>query len=109
MQAQGLYDSNIVLSLKNRDYIYMQQNKVGEAEACYRQALWIGEQLLGPERSLISSIQVDLGMLYLQRENFAEAEPCFQKAAATWEKTQGTDHIYTVDWPKPISIMINLH
>ncbi len=62
------------------------------AEPLFREAVAMGEKVLGREHPQVASWLNDLGLLYWATGRYEEAEPLEREAIATSEKALGRDH-----------------
>ena len=76
----------------NLGMLYKEQGKLKEAEPCFRQALQIGENLLGREHLSLAVCLNNMGRSCQQAEQSAEAEKCYQRALVIREKQLPKDH-----------------
>ncbi len=63
-----------------------------EAELLFKQAIAIGERVLGPEHPTLAIRLNNLANLYLNHGKYTEAEPLYQRAIAIDEKASGPEH-----------------
>jgi len=61
------------------------------AQPLFERALWIREQLLGPEDVLTSVSVAHLGILYHRRGELAAAQPLYERALAIRQKVDGPE------------------
>lgn len=63
-----------------------------EAVPLFQQALYLREQLLGSEHTLVATSLNKLATLYAEQGKYGEAEPLFQRALRIWERQLGPEH-----------------
>lgn len=105
-QAEEMYKQSIedrikligTINHKNNAYtltqlgmLYEDQDRITEAEDCYKRALNIAETVRGPIHYQVSSIASRLASVYSQQSEFAEAEKYEQQALTILEKLGAPD------------------
>ena len=79
-------------SLNELGILYSQQEKHNQAEPLFKQALALGQELLGEHHPDISSSLNNLAELYRNQRRYEEAEPLFKQALAIRQKLLGDHH-----------------
>ena len=76
--------------------LYLDQDKIAEAEAMYLRAFDGREKAWGPDHTSTLNTVNNLGVLYLDQGKMAEAEAMYLRALAGYEKARGPDHTSTL-------------
>ncbi|KAH0558819.1 hypothetical protein GP486_004539 [Trichoglossum hirsutum] len=80
----------------NLGNLYLDQDKLTEAETMYERALAGKERILGPDHSSTLETVNSLGNLYGHQDRPGEAEMMHKRALAGFEKALGLDHTSTL-------------
>ncbi|KAK4170949.1 hypothetical protein QBC36DRAFT_295822 [Triangularia setosa] len=91
---EGINITNATHILGN---LYLDQGRLGEAEAMYQRALEGKEKALGPDHTSTLNTVNNLGSLYTAQGRLWEAEAMYQRALEGCEKALGPDHTSTLD------------
>jgi tetratricopeptide (TPR) repeat protein len=79
-------------SLNELGILYSQQEKYNQAEPLFKQALALGQELLGEHDPDIAFSLNNLAELYRNQRRYEEAEPLFKQALAIRQKLLGDHH-----------------
>ncbi|KAN0072316.1 hypothetical protein V8E54_009245 [Elaphomyces granulatus] len=92
-------------ALYNLGRLYMDQDKLDEAEKMYQCALQGEEKALGPDHTSTLETVNNLGNLYVSQGKLDEAEKMYQRALQGKEKALGLDHTSTLNTVNNLGIL----
>ncbi len=79
------------LAYKTAQYLRA-RGQYGQAESLLQRALYLQEQILGPDHPDVATSLNYLAILYRGQGKYTQVEPLYQRALRIWEQTQGPDH-----------------
>jgi len=91
-EAFGVDDIRRATTLDNLADVYRAQQREGDAEGLYRQALEIRSQILGPQHQRVAMGLGNLARFYDDQGSYAAAEPLYWRALEISEVNLGPGH-----------------
>lgn len=91
-EQMGVESTDVSDVLSGLSWVYVQQGKYEQAEQCSRRALFIREQISGPEHLAVAFPLIGLAAVFTQQGRFEQAEPLYQRALRVREQYLGPEH-----------------
>ncbi len=103
--GRSFVDISVAGAMHNLAILYLDQDRLAEAEALYERALQGREKALEPDHTSTLQTIHNLAILYSDQGRLAEAEALYERALQGLEKALGPDHTSTLQTIHNLAIL----